>query len=128
LLILDNFNEDTDENNAFVQKLLNEAAEIGVFVVILTVNRSWASKLIKLNRGSKLKPLFRNVNNEDYTLATKFTGIPDWHDMMWPVKDLRAHILPICTKNSIDPVTIVPDDAIMTPVEAKDATVIAAFE
>jgi hypothetical protein len=32
------------------------------------------------------------------------------------------------TKNSIDPVTIVPDDAIMTPVEAKDAAVIAAVQ
>jgi hypothetical protein len=128
LLILDNFNEDTDENKAFVQKLLNEAAEIGVFVFILTVNRSWASKLIKLNGGAKIKPLFGNVNNKDYTLAKKFTGVPIWNDMIWPVKDLRALILPICTKNSIDPVTIVPDDAIMTPVEAKDAAVIAAFE
>ena len=37
--------------------------------------------------------------------------------------------LSICTENSIDPVlTIVPDDAIMTPVEAKDAAAIAAFE
>eukprot|EP00978_Attheya_sp_CCMP212_P022842 scaffold68803_cov57-Attheya_sp.AAC.3 len=122
LLILDNFNGDTDENKAFVQKLLNEAAEIGVFVFFLTVNRSWASKLIKLNGGAKIKPLFGNVNNEDYTLATKFTGVPIWHDMIWPVKDLRALILPICTKNSIDPVTIVPDNAIMTPVEAKAYT------
>jgi hypothetical protein len=47
---------------------------------------------------------------------------------IWPVQDLRALILPICTKNSIDPVTIVPDDAIMSPGEAKDAAEIAAFE
>jgi hypothetical protein len=81
LLILHNFNEDTDENTAFVQKLLNESNEIGVFVFILTINRSWASKLVKLNGGAKIKPLYGNVHNPDYGLATRFTGDPDWKDL-----------------------------------------------
>jgi hypothetical protein len=120
MLIIDNFDEDTKENTAFVQKLLQEAADIGVFVFILTTKQGWATKLVGLNGGAKIRPLHGNVDNTDYELCRSFTGVPDWNTMPWTVETLRALIQPLCEKNGIDPVEIVPDGALMSPTVAKD--------
>lgn len=120
VLIIDNFNEATDKNREFVTKLLQEASQFGVFVFILTSNESWATTLVGLNGGSKIKPLYGNVDNTDYELTDPFKGAPRWNSLPWPVETLRELIRPLCEKHSIDPITVVPDGAQMLPVTAQD--------
>jgi hypothetical protein len=120
MLIIDNFNEDTDKNKAFVKKLFQEASQFGVFVFILTSNETWATTLVGLNGGSKIKPLHGNVNNADYEITRHFTGVPDWNTLSWPTETLRELIRPICDKHGVDPAAVVMDGAEMSPVEAND--------
>jgi hypothetical protein len=55
--IIDNFNDATKENEAFVKKLLQSASAYGVFVFILTSKKDWATTLVDLDGGAKIKPL-----------------------------------------------------------------------
>lgn len=126
-LIIDNFNEATDENKKFVQQLLQSASAHKVFVFIMTTNKTWATTMVGLNGGSKIKPLYGNVRNQDYLLARSFTGVPDWNNLEWPVQTLRELIQPLCQKYGINAFDVVPDDAVMTPVEAKDAVMDRVF-
>jgi hypothetical protein len=71
LLIIDNFNLATEKNKIFVTKLLQTAAAGGVFVFIMTTNDAWATSLAGLNGGSKIKPLFGNVNCWKRTFPAK---------------------------------------------------------
>jgi hypothetical protein len=123
LLIIDNFNLATRKNKEFVTKLLQTVAAEGVFVFILTTNEAWATTLAGLNGGSKIKPLFGNVNNPDYTLVGEFTGVPVWNTLQWSVEALRELIRPNCEKYKVDPAAVVPDGAIMTPVVAQDTLI-----
>ena len=120
VLIIDNFNEATEKNKAFVKKLFQSASAYKVFVFILTTNRDWATTLVDLNGGAKIKPLHGNVNNAGYELAGNFTGVPDWNSLPWSVETLRELILPTCQKHGKDPSEVVPDGAVMTPVIAQD--------
>jgi stalled ribosome rescue protein Dom34 len=52
MLVIDNFNEPTETNKGFVKRLLNEAAERGVFVFIMTTEPIWATTLVLLNGGN----------------------------------------------------------------------------
>jgi hypothetical protein len=118
VLIIDDFNKATEENKSFVEKLLQSAAPCGVLVFILTEKRDWATTLVGLNGGRKIKPLHGNVNHADYTPSRNFTGVPDWNSLQWPVETLRELILPRCETPEINPVKVVPDGAVMTPDEA----------
>mgnify|MGYP000370584386 CR=1 FL=1 len=94
LLIIDNFNVASPANKKFVLQLLQTASEKGVFVFIITTNKEWASTMVKLNGGAKIKPLFGNVNNGNYT---NFGSLPkdedaQWNDLTWDVKTLRELI------------------------------------
>ncbi len=120
MLIIDNFNEATDENRAFVKKLLQEASQFGVFVFILTSNETWATTLVGLNSGSKIKPLHGNVDNANYEITDPFQGVPEWNTLPWPVETLRELIRPVCDKHGVDPAAVVLDGDEMLPVEAKD--------
>jgi hypothetical protein len=117
MLIVDNFNEATDKNEDFVKKLLQEASLSRVFVFILTSDKEWATTLVGLNGGCKIKPLYGNVDNKDYKKSKQFLGDPEWNTMPWTVETLRALIQPLC----VNPVELVPDGAKMLPVEAIDA-------
>ena len=74
VLIIDNFNEATEKNKAFVKKLFQSASAYKVFVFIVTTKRYWATTLVDLHGGAKIKPLHGKVNNADYELAGNFTG------------------------------------------------------
>lgn len=120
VLILDNFNIDTPANTSFAEKLFQAASDSGVFVFILTKNTNWASKLVKLNGGTKIKPLYGNVDNTDYKEFSPFVGVPVWNELTWDVDTLRELIRPDCAENSIDPSDsdLIPDGAVMGPREA----------
>ena len=66
LLVIDNFDEQTDESEAFVKKLPQDPSDTDVFVFILTRNQAFATSLVELNGGLKIKPLFGNVDNSNY--------------------------------------------------------------
>jgi hypothetical protein len=120
VLIIDNFNEATEKNKIFVKKLFNVASACKVFDFILATKKDWATTLVGLNGGAKIKPLHGNVNSAGYELAGDFTGVPDWNTLPWSVETLRELILPNCKKYGKDPTEVVPDGAIMTPVLAQD--------
>jgi hypothetical protein len=127
VLIIDCFNEATEKNKTFITKLIQVAADYDVFVFILTTKRDWATTLVDLNGGAadlnggaKIKPLHGNVNNADYKVTGDFKGVPDWNSLEWSVETLRELILPDCQKYGKDPTEVVPDGAIMTPVQALD--------
>ena len=128
VLIINDFNKATAENKKFVEKLFQVAARDKVFVFILTTVERWATTLVGLNGGSKIKPLHGNVDNANYIITGPFpTGeVPRWNSLGWPVATLRELIRPFCVKHSIDPVTVVPDGAEMTPVMANDRALQAA--
>jgi hypothetical protein len=48
------------------------------------------------------------------------TGNPDCNVLEWPVATSRELIQPMCQKYGINTADVVPDNANMTPVEAKD--------
>ena len=119
ILIIDEFYCDTEENQKFVRTLLRDAAAKGIIVFLMTRDQVWASKLINLNGGTKCKPLHRNVDNQEYDGSKRFTESPVWNEFFWPVKDLRELVRPMCEEFDITPETAVPDNAKLTPGEAK---------
>lgn len=118
ILIIDEFYCDTEENKDFVRTLLRDAAAKGVVVFLITNDQAWASKLINLNGGTKCAPLRYNVDNVGYDGTTRFTEVPRWNDLYWPVEDLRKLVGPMCTKYDIDPEKAILDGAQLTPAEA----------
>jgi hypothetical protein len=117
VLIIDDFEEDTDKNKAFVKKLIQVASQFRVFVFILTAKRSWATTLVGLNgTTSKIKPLYKNVDNADCLPVGPFKGKPEWNDMPWGVNTLRELIRPDCVANGINPDDIIKKS--MTPTQA----------
>jgi hypothetical protein len=118
ILVIDNFYEDTKKNEDFVKRLLRDAAAQGIIVFLMTRDEEWASKLIKLNGGTKCKPLHCNVNNEGYDGSKRFTGTALWNGFYWPVGALRELIRPMCQKYGLDEKEAVPDNAKLTPGEA----------
>eukprot|EP00978_Attheya_sp_CCMP212_P030991 scaffold115776_cov53-Attheya_sp.AAC.1 len=119
VLSIDNFNEATEKNKIFITKLLNLASAFQVFVFVLTTKSDWATTLVGLNGGAKIKALRGNVNNADYKLVGDLIGVPDWNSLPWSVETLRELILPKCQKHGKDPTEVVPDGAIMIPVIAQ---------
>lgn len=84
----------------------------------MTRDEEWASKLIKLNGGTKCKPLHCNVDNEGYDGSKRFTGTALWNGFYCPVKVLRELIRPMCQKYGLDEKEAVPDNSKITPGEA----------
>jgi hypothetical protein len=123
LLVIDNFDEQTDENEAFVKKILQDASDTDVFVFILTKNKDFATGLVALNGGRKIKTLFGNVDNSNYRRTGRFEGPPEWNDMPWSAETLRDLIRPQCDNYKIRPEELVPDGASMKPRKALDLVV-----
>lgn len=115
MLIIDNFNEPTDRNKVFIKKLLQEASQFHVFVFVLTSNEDWATTLVTLSGGNKIKPLYGNVDNPDYIITDPFRGIPIWNTLAWSVDALRELVRPMCDKTNIDVGSIIPDGAQILP-------------
>lgn len=85
----------------------------------MTANETWATTLVLLNGGYKIKPLHGNVNNADYEITRYLTGVPDWNTLSWPFA--RAYAPYIFDKHGVDPAAVVPDGGEMSPVgEASD--------
>lgn len=119
ILILDEFYCDTEQNEKFIRTLLRDASASGIIVFLMTRDRAWASKLIKLNGGTKCKPLHCNVSNAGYNGSTRFTGTPDWNGMFWEVNELRELVRVSCEKYGIQPEAAVPLGSKVTPGEAQ---------
>lgn len=118
ILIIDEFNVNSEENAKFADELLVNAASARVLVFLMTRDEAWASKLITLNGGVKCKPLPRSVDNEGYDGTQTFRETPKWNSMYWPVAKLRELVGPFCDKNNIDVTKVIPDGTKCTPAEA----------
>jgi hypothetical protein len=76
ILIIDEFYCYTKENEDFIRTLLRDASKASVVVFLMTTNKDWATKLIGLNGGSKVKPLPGNIDNVGYDGSLRFTEEP----------------------------------------------------
>jgi hypothetical protein len=83
----------------------------------MTKETEWATKLITLNGGTKVKPLPTNVDNLGYAEPRRFTGIPQWI-FFWSVEELRDLVSTFCNKHNLSPAEAIPDGAKLTPGEA----------
>jgi hypothetical protein len=119
ILIIDEFYCETKENVDFVRLLYKEASSLGVVVFINTTNKKWATKLIKLNGGEKIKPLVNNIDNDGYTGTDRFLEEPQWNDLSWTVPQLRFLVGPSCSKHGLDPVKVIPEGRMYSPSEAR---------
>jgi hypothetical protein len=119
ILIIDEFYCETKENVDFVRLLYKEASSLGVVVFIITTNKKWATKLIKLNGGEKIKPLVNNIDNDGYTGTDRFLEEPQWNDLSWTVPQLRFLVGPSCSKHGLDPVKVIPEGRMYSPSEAR---------
>lgn len=95
MLIIDDFNKRTKENLKFVEELLQDSAETGIFVFILTKDPAWATELVQLNGGRKIKPLVGNVDNKNYEQGKKLVGIPRWNELPWSLRSLQDLVRPL---------------------------------
>jgi hypothetical protein len=123
ILIIDEFYMESEKNKAFVRTLLSNASAKGVTVFLMTKDASWASELIKLNSGTKCKPLPQNVNNPGYTGTTRFEGEALWNDLDWSVEKLRELVQDFCDEHNLNPIDVLPDGAKMSLGEAMRAAV-----
>jgi hypothetical protein len=73
LLVIDDFDVDSTANENFVRKLYTLAASAKIIVFILTTNDEWATKLVKLYGGTKIVPLYGNIDNL-WDVSTPFTA------------------------------------------------------
>jgi hypothetical protein len=118
VLIIDEFYCDTKENQDFIRVLLRDASSANVVVFLMTTNKDWATKLIGLNGGTKVKPLPCNVDNVGYDGSLRFTEAPLWNTLSWTVPQLRALVAPFCKEIGLDREAVVPSDAKYSPSEA----------
>ena len=118
ILIIDEFDCNTEKNKGFVRTLMRDAAAKGIAVFLLTKDQTWATELIKLNDGTKCKPLPENVDNSGYTGATRFAEKPKWNSMAWSVDLLRYYVEPLCQKYELDPANVIRDNTKYSPAEA----------
>jgi hypothetical protein len=116
ILIIDEFYLNTGKNKAFT--LLRDASSKGVTVFLMTRDSDWASELISLNGGTRCKPLPGNVDNDGYTVATRFVGLARWNDMVWSVETLRDFVQAFYEKHNLIPTEAIPDGANYTPAAA----------
>jgi hypothetical protein len=129
ILIIDEFYCETEENSNFIRKLYKEASSAGVIVFVITTDREWATKLIKLNGGAKIKPLAKNVDNEGYTGVTRFLEVPQWNDLSWTLPQLRLLVGPFCSEFGLDSTVVVPAGSNFSPAEAlKNARFLVAHK
>jgi hypothetical protein len=115
VLIIDDFNCDTEANRSFLFQLFTKAASNKVVVFILTKEKDWATEMIGLNGGTKIMPLYGNVNNADFAISGPFEGNPEWNSLVWSVEGLRDLIRPLCEKDHVDPECVVKDGEPCTP-------------
>jgi hypothetical protein len=108
ILIIDEFYCDTKENEDFIRTLLRDASSANVVVFLMTTNKDWATKLIGLNGGSKVKPLPRNIDNVGYDGTLRFTEAPLWNTLYWTVPQLQALVAPFCKEHGLDQEAVVP--------------------
>jgi hypothetical protein len=118
ILIIDEFYRETEENSNFIRTLYKEASNAGVIVFVITTDREWATKLIKLNGGEKIKPLAKNVDNEGYNGVKRFLEVPQWNNLSWTLSQLRFLVGPFCLECGLDPTVVVPAGSNFSPSEA----------
>lgn len=118
ILIIDEFDCKTEENEKFIKTLVRDANAHGVVVFLMTKEKEWASKLITLNGGTKVKPLPTNVDNSGYAGPKRFTGTPQWNSLFWSVGELRDLVSIFCNEHNLNPAEAIPDGAKLTPGEA----------
>jgi hypothetical protein len=97
LLVIDDFNVDSTANKNFARKLYTLAASAKIIVFILTINDEWATKLVKLNGGTKIVPLHGNIDNL-WDMETPFTDDPYWNSLQWEVTCLQDLVRPMCVE------------------------------
>jgi hypothetical protein len=97
LLVIDDFNVDSTANENFVRKLYTLAASAKNIVFILTTNDEWATKLVKLNGGTKIVPLYGNIDNL-WEVETPFTDDPNWNSLQWDVTCLQDLVRTMCVE------------------------------
>jgi hypothetical protein len=115
VLIIDDFNCDTEANRLFLFELFTKAALNKVVVFILTKEKGWATEMIGMNGGSKIMPLHGNVDNAKFEVSGPFVGPPQWNSLVWSVEALRDLICPLCQEKGLDPERVVKDDQPCTP-------------
>lgn len=120
ILVIDEFYWATEENAEFIRLLYKEASKCGVVVFVVTSDREWATRLIKLNGGEKVKPLAANVDNLGYSGVEKFIVDPEWNDLWWEVSQLRFLVEPFCKLHNLDPGEVIPADSKLNPSEAME--------
>jgi hypothetical protein len=81
----------------------------------MTNDKNWATELIGLNAGEKIKPLAANVNNDGYNGVFRFEEEPQWNDSTWTLSQLRFLVGPICEEFGLDPALIVPAGSNYSP-------------
>jgi len=118
VLIIDDFDEDSQENLDFVEQLYRDASTHHVTVFILTARKAWASKMVALNQGLLIRPLVGNVENEGYDGTSRCMGPPEWNNLQWSVPQLRELVRPACRKVGLDPGEVVPYGVKWRPAQA----------
>jgi len=118
VLVIDEFYINSEKNKAFVRTLLRDAAAMGVTVFLMTKDADWASELIKLNGGTKCKPLPGNVRNQGYTGSQRFEGEAEWNSMELSVEEQREVVQDFCQKHDLDPIQVIPNGSRFSPGEA----------
>lgn len=103
--------------NKFAGDVLNCAA-MGVTVFLMTKDADCASELIKLNDGTKCKPLPGNVRNRGYTGSQRFDGEAEWNRMDLSVEEQREAVQDFCQKHDLDPIQVIPNGLRFSPGEA----------
>jgi hypothetical protein len=101
LLVLDDFNVDSKANENFVIQLFTLAAKAKIVVFILTKDKHWATKLVKLNGGMKIVPLRGNITN-DWDIWEPFDQEPVWNRMDWEVSCLQDLVRPKCKELGLE--------------------------
>ena len=91
---------------------------MGVTVFLMTEDADWASELIKLNSGTKCKPLPGNVRNQGYTGAQRFEWEAEWNNMDLSVEEQREVVQDFCQKHDLDPIHVIPNGSRFSPGEA----------
>eukprot|EP00978_Attheya_sp_CCMP212_P002506 scaffold5102_cov50-Attheya_sp.AAC.1 len=122
LLILDDFNLQSEENVRFVHMLYTAANHRDVMVLIFTKNDNWAAHMIKIGSGRKIAPLVQNVDNT-WDGIECFTEKPEWNDLNWTVQSLTDFArLSSEVDDSLDLDSVIIDNK-MTPREARKCAV-----
>lgn len=91
VLLLDNFNIDSEENLYFLRKLFVASNECHLYTVVMTQNKELANKMCALNGGKKIAPLPSAMAEE--TLPGALADDSWWKDPKWTNLEWKNHLL-----------------------------------